>query len=269
MKRVYIHMIAFIAVLIALSSCNVYEDRMDCPSWLNLILDRCGSVKDVHVSAWNGTVLFSENISLSDYPHVYEREVEKGMTTICVFCGLDRSVRDGYDVVIPKGEQADSLFIHNRTLMCEDEFTIDTVQLKKHWTTVKMKVHVKDAELNIKSGVEDDYKFVVRSDISGVNMLSLEPLSGEFEFSPLMDDQGFFVFRLPRQEGDAEELLMDIYKDEVLIDELPLGRQLSSVNYDWTEDNLSDVDMTLHIATSRAVITVKPWEDLGKDHIIF
>ena len=271
-KRRIFPVFATLVLVFVSPACSVWEDREDCPCWLDILFDRCTAEDTLQVAGWNGTTIFFEEIVPADWPDGFEHEVVKGLVRTCVFRGIENSVRDGYELTIPIGSQADRVFLHRAEVVCSGEFAVDTVKLRKEWTTVNVKVRVDGVEVTpmTRAGESlEGYHFVVRGDICGTDLLTGNPIGGEFMFEPQAGEYGVFTFRLPRHDGYAEELFLDIYREGVLVDEMELGRQLAGAGYDWSEEDLSDVDMNLNMATRDVTITVQPWEDQGYEDIIF
>ena len=264
--------IRLVCLLIAVSffnSCMVKEVRVDCPCWLSFVFDELSEdVDSVTVSGWRDCVLFCEVLNSISGIAPHEIKVPKGLVRTCVYSGIEKSVLDGYRVMVPLGEQADSLFYHRNSVRCDDEFAVDTVKLCKHWTNVRVRLVIDGTKADM-SFTDDGYDFVVRSTVCGTDMLNESPVYGTFRFVPEKSADGSFEFRIMRHDGDAEELYMDIYKDGVHVDDMKLGKQLISAGYDWSESDLSDVDMVLNMTSRDVFITVKPWVDQGEEDIIF
>lgn len=253
--------------LFAAGSCTVFEDRQDCPCWLSFIMGGFEhNIDTLHVAGWRNGTLFFDSHSEPQQGFLFEKEVSRGDVRVCAFSGIKDGIRDGYNLMIQEGKQADSLFLHSSDINCTDEFATDSITLHKQWVTVKVRLNVETKGYDI---IADDCALEVRGDVQGMDLLNLVPLHGDFRFVPQADETGLFTFRLPRYEGNEEELYMDIYKDDVLVDAMPLLDMFSINDFDWTEPSLADVDMTVNLVTQDVVIEVLPWENLGHDNIIF
>lgn len=251
-------------ILFSFTSCGVRENRDICPCWLEFIFKDCHlKTNKLVICGWRNGTIFHDEISLGEWPESYEKEVEKGVLRTCVYAGVENSIIDGYQITTPEGEQADRLYLHRNTIVCDGEFAHDTVILYKQWLTVKVKVHFKE-------GTEpEDGSIEVRSDVVGVDILNQVPLHGTFRYTPQKDETGRYVFRLLRHDVGSEDLYMDIYMKENLVDKMNLTHALSSRDYDWTADNLSDVEMNIDMENKDIYIKVVPWQNLGHDNIIF
>lgn len=251
-------------ILFSFTSCGVKENRDICPCWLEFFFKDCHSkTESITVCGWRDATLFRERISLSDYPIVYEKEVEKGVVKTCVYSGVENSIVNGYEFITPEGEQADKIFLHRNTIVCDGEFAHDTVVLNKQWVTVKVKVNFKEGTVPEKHSLE------VRSDVIGVDVLNQIPIHGTFRYTPKMDETGRYVFRLLRHDVGSEDLYMDIYMEDTMIDQMNLTHALASRDYNWASKDLSDVEMNIDMETKDIYIKVVPWKDLGHENIIF
>lgn len=267
MKRISYRLLAFVAVSGILISCGVREDRELCPCWLDFLLHECvGMADSLHICGVRSKTLFSDHVDMQEYPAVYEKEVDRGLVRTCVYTGLDRSVCNGYDVTIPLGEQADRLFVHRNTVDCSGETASDLVVLRKEWTTVNVRLEV-NGEMS--GNYFRSFRVVVHSSVNGTNMLDCSPTEGEFRYEPTVSSVGTFSFRLPRHEGAAETLFMDVYREGEKVDEMNLGKTFSQNGFSWNTPDLSDIDMKVDLLVGEVFITVRPWENLGHDHIVF
>lgn len=192
-----------------------------------------------------------------------EKKVTRGMIRTCAYSGVKNSIVNEYRFVTPEGQQADKLFLHTNTIDCDGEFAYDTVRLHKQWVNVKVKVHIPVEIANKACSLE------VRSKVAGLDILNLSPIYGDFRFTPILEDDDTYNFRLLRHDVGNEDLFMDIYLERFLVDKMNLTDVLASQMYDWTAKDLSDVEMDIDIVNKTAFIKVVPWENMGNDNIIF
>ena len=99
----------------------------------------------------------------------------------------------------------------------------------------------------------------------------LMPVLGEFRYAP-MQENGVYQVRVPRQEDNSLELVMLEIPDQVgydceeipgqvgddgeragddgervVVDRLPLGEYIARSGYDWTAEDLADVNVALDL----------------------
>lgn len=253
MKRI-IKTAAIAAASAALISCSVKEDRTHCPCYLGLdITSAAQHSSELSLSAWNPSgEIFSERVSVSDYPDFYERAVPKGMVTAVAFCGLDRSTVQGRKVMIPEGAQSDMLKVHSRMLDCTGEETRDSVILCRQYATVHLSV-------SRPTGEPFPYEMKVVGDVCGIDLVTLEPIKGAFSFMTVPDADGTRLFRLPRQgEGSRAELSVLLEGRET--DRLPLHEWIARTGYSWLDRDLKDIYVTMDFAMTHVSVTVQGWD---------
>ena len=118
----------------------------------------------------------------------------------------------------------------------------------------------------------------------GVSAWDLMPVLGEFRYAP-MQENGVYQVRVPIQVDNSLELVMleipdqvgydgeempcqagydgeragDVVK-RVVVDRLPLGEYIARSGYDWTAEDLADVNVALDLEMQQVTITVSGWD---------
>ena len=103
------------------------------------------------------------------------------------------------------------------------------------------------------------------------------PVLGEFRYAP-MQKNGVYQVRVPRQVDNSLELVMLEIPDQVgydgeempgqagddgertVVDRLPLGEYIARSGYDWTAEDLADVNVALDLEMQQVMITVSGWD---------
>ena len=83
------------------------------------------------------------------------------------------------------------------------------------------------------------------------------PLEGDFRFAP-SPEGGVYRVRVPRQLDASLELVM--LEDSEIVDRLPLGEYIARSGYDWTAEDLADVNVALDLEMQQVMITVSGWD---------
>lgn len=245
-----------IAVILAAAmaaSCTVKEDRQPCPCWLDIDITGCAEhTREVYVSAWEGDNIFSDRVSVADYPDAYEKTVDKAMVTTSAFCGLMYSTIQERRIIIPEGCQADQIRAHAALVDCTGESARDSVELYRQYATVHLSMKSQDGEAY-------PYDIEVRGDVCGLDYVSLTPVEGKFRFAPQANTDGVWMFRLPRQETDSRATIA-IFQDGVEMDELPLYDWILRSGYSWLDRDLKDIYIGVDYALGKVYVTVQGWE---------
>lgn len=242
------------AFLLALTACSVKEDRQECPCWLDVDVTGCGKItRNVTVSAWNPSQVFSEGIDVKDYPEYYERTVPKGYVNVSVVAGRRNQEMEGESLVIPDGAECDSLWAHRSLVDCSGEFAFDTAVLHKQFATVFLKID------NLEDGDSYPYELILRSRYDGLRLTDCSPHPGEWSLPLRMLPDGTFSFRVPRQ-GDGS-LTIDILLDGAKIDSYPIGEHILKAGYSWLSEDLEDIWIGMDYGRSEIHITIESWEE--------
>ena len=109
--------------------------------------------------------------------------------------------------------------------------------------------------------------------LAGVSAWDLIPVQGEFSYAPMQENEVYQV-RVPRQVDNSLELVMLEISDQVgydgeragddgeraVVDRLPLGEYIARSGYDWTAEDLADVNVALDLEMQQVMITVSGWD---------
>lgn len=253
------YIIPTVAALCAmLCSCSVKEDRSGCPTWLQLTINDCRQYsKDLSILLFenNDNCVFEESVAVDDYPDYYEREIPKGYYKLVSYTGIRRCRVEGDMMLIPHGEDADSLYAYNNNLICQDEFTRDSVMLQKRYATVFLKVNMLGEEVC-------PYDYAVYSSVNGTYLSTFAPVHGSFYKALALDESYQANFTLPRQDDNRPE---DLYilatdRDSKLTHVIPLGSSIDETGYSWNSRDLEDIYLTIDYVECTFEIKVADWE---------
>ena len=164
----------------------------------------------------------------------------------------------GDEITIPVGEQMDSLYGFFKMYHTRCESVLCDVDLHKEFCTVSFTLG--------KDGYTSPYDIEVWGNVAGVSAWDLMPVKGRFRYAPVQKNGGYQV-RVPRQEDNSLELVMLEMPDQVghdgervVVDRLPLGEYIARSGYDWTAEDLADVNVALDLEMQQVMITVSGWD---------
>ena len=172
---------------------------------------------------------------------------------------------DGDEIRVPVGEQMDSLYGFFKMYHTRCESVLCDVELHKEFCTVSFTLG--------EDGYTSPYDIEVWGNVTGVSAWDLMPVLGEFRYAP-MQKNGVYQVRVPRQVDNSLELVMLEIPDQVgydgeragddgertVVDRLPLGEYIARSGYDWTAENLADVNVALDLEMQQVMITVSGWD---------
>ena len=177
----------------------------------------------------------------------------------------DRVGHDGDEIWVPVGEQMDSLYGFFKMYHTRCESVLCDVELHKEFCTVSFTLG--------EDGYTSPYRIEVWGNVAGVSAWDLMPVQGEFRYAPILKN-GVYQVRVPRQVDNSLELVMLEIPDQVgydgeragddgervVVDRLPLGEYIVRSGYDWTAEDLDDVNVALDLEMQQVTITVSGWD---------
>ena len=254
----------WMAGMLFLSSCSIKEDRDGCPCWMTVEMpDRVGQDGSVVLrlrgnsdeDAINYEYQVTEEVKAS--VGALEYEVPRGAVGV--------SAVNPVRLTIPVGEQMDSLYGFFKMYHTRCESVLCDVELHKEFCTVSFTLG--------EDGYTSPYHIEVWGNVAGVSAWDLMPVQGEFRYAP-MQKNGVYQVRVPRQVDNSLELVMLEIPDQVgydgeraendgervVVDRLPLGEYIARSGYDWTAEDLADVNVALDLEMQQVTITVSGWD---------
>ena len=156
---------------------------------------------------------------------------------------------DGDEIRIPVGEQMDSLYRFFKMYHTRCESVLCDVDLHKEFCTVSFTLG--------DEGYSSPYDIEVWGNVAGVSAWDLMPVKGDFRYAPVQKN-GVYQVRVPRQEDYSLEMVM--LDDDDIVDSLPLGEYIARSGYDWTAEDLADVNVALDLEMQQVMITVSGWD---------
>ena len=286
--------------MLFLSSCSIKEDRDGCPCWMTVEMlgqaghdgEKVGQDGRSPVGAGDdGCVVLrlrgNSDEDAVDYEYqvteavrvdvgALEYEVPRGSVGVsAVAFGNEIPGRAGYDekaagydgksagydgdeIRVPVGEQMDSLYGFFKMYHPRCESVLCDVELHKEFCTVSFTLG--------EDGYSSPYDIEVWGNVAGVSAWDLMPVLGEFRYAP-MQENGVYQVRVPRQVDNSLELVMLEIPDQVgydgeraVVDRLPLGEYIARSGYDWTAEDLADVNVALDLEMQQVMSTVSGWD---------
>ena len=298
MVMIYMAMNRFLFVMwmvgmLFLSSCSIKEDRDGCPCWMMVEMpgqaghdgEKVGQDGRFQIGAGDdGSVVLrlrgNSDEDAVDYEYqvteavrvdvgALEYEVPRGSVGVsAVAFGNEIPGRAGYDgksagydgdeIRVPVGEQMDSLYGFFKMYHTRCESVLCDVELHKEFCTVSFTLG--------EDGYTSPYDIEVWGNVAGVSAWDLMPVQGEFRYAPILKN-GVYQVRVPRQVDNSLELVMLEIPDQVgydgervVVDRLPLGEYIARSGYDWTAEDLADVNVALDLEMQQVMITVSGWD---------
>lgn len=238
-----------------LLSCSVKEDRKECPCILEIKTSVTPETGVVDIAGFDGNnqIVF-DRFDRESCPKRYEREVRRCMLSLVgVLSDKEYEYSDGGRIIsIDNGLQADSLFAGVTRVDASGETASSTVSLHKQFSTVHI-FHEQEREVSC------DYSMEVRGDCAGFDVLSLEPVEGDFHYETSFPAEGT-AFRIWRMTEDSS-LWITIFETEnhEVVKSFLLSRMMKDAGYDCVAQDLQDVDIYVNLISMNLSISITEW----------
>lgn len=245
MKGKLAGLLAVIAISLT-CSCSVKEDRRDCPCYL--VLDFCrldkSQIGNVGLCLQSGEgFLFRDTVLPENFDNEYVVEVPRAQIGICAV--------SGGELEIPTGEQCPPLYMHCWSIRAFADRVVETVTLHKNYSLVNVRM------LSGNGTPRNGLDVGIAGNVCGYDE-SGGLLTGEFSYEGSLSADGGIAIRVPRQADNS--LSLRIIDEGDVVREFALGEYISSSGFDWTSEDLEDIDVTVNFALATVTIRIKQWE---------
>jgi hypothetical protein len=250
-----------LAMLLSVSftSCSVKEDRTICPC--RLVMDFSDidtfAVRSVRTLLADGeTVVSSSLYEAGVFAPELVLEVPRTKIALNVYAGLDSEFVLGKGLQIPLGEDCPELYMHSALVDAEGESVSEKILLHKNFCRMRIEfVNTEDRTCVLR----------LKSNVCGYDMNG-NPMEGSFAYEPHMSDGRKCEARLPRQTDSS--MLMEIDDGTGVQKSFSLGGYIAATGYDWTAEDLADIDVVIDWSASGIRLRVQDWESVHEYEIV-
>lgn len=262
------------ALVTGLASCKslILEDRSVCPAFLFFDItnaDKFDIADYVHVAAF----LYPEknllNKDTATVRAIQEKEFSLAVKRSDSVLGYGVTgfgnchLENDTDWVVDEGMNYDPIWRFDFKSEANGErFFIPVEMVKDH-----SNITVFFEDFDMFPGTDGHFPFdiLVTSNTSGINALTGEPVQGAFCYAPNETPGGTFKFTVPRQFDRA--LKLHVINKEEYFGNNETAAEFSvwswvhaNEDFSWTDKNLSDVYITIHLTTAEINVSVEPWK---------
>ena len=245
-------------------SCTVKEDRAECPVYVTVLTDRFmqQGMTEGMVSFAADALIRRETISFLSYVRGgYEQACPRKYARAAVLAGVENSQVEDEILSVRKGCQAGPVWAFGTSFSAEqDEYVVDAVP-HKQYCLVKF---LFDGSPTAPDGYP--WRFRLLAECAGMNIYTLEPVPGPY--CPVVgpDAVGEWKCILPRQRSNNMQL--EVFRPdgdggadvpvEYVID---LGKAFEQQGYDWTAEDLKDIEVKVGFVNAKVTVTIQAWEN--------
>jgi len=251
----------FILAPLALCSCSIKENRVNCPSEVTLCFKALNELTGhtLDFSVWDYEPcerLYSDDFIYQGGYHTRKVYIPRRKEMLLASYGIPLN---GEVYTIEKGRQCDSVYTGYKHVEMAGEYARDTIVLHKHFSTVTVNLH---------AGAPEDinpYSLVVRANGRGLLLSSDEVISGEYEYRPVSSynpDGYSFVFRLPRLSDFDGKFTIDFCNSSTseLLYTMTFDRDImEQANFSWKKSDLDDFNIDLDVGATMIYVRIGDW----------
>ena len=252
--------LVFIAIAGLSAGCSIKEDRDICPCTLvldfNSVPDAVIGTSEVYVSNGNGILysdpdagerLTGEKVQ-GNAGYSYTVRIPKTYIALTVASGTGNFYVPSAGVLIPLGEECPPVWMHYSEADATGERCDQTVMLHKDYCEISIRM--------LASSGDYPFGLTVKGGICGINP-DRSVMEGDFSYSFKPGQDGIGTVRVPRQTNNG--LVLQIRDDEEVLREFALGEYIAESGYDWSEENLDDIEVAIDYANSYVTIDIEGW----------
>lgn len=242
-------------------SCSIKENREECPCTLTLDLSKCMTGQTVTVIGSSTNHTFTRTVKVSKDSTSIKQSVSKGEVHLCAYSGIAEMVSLNDILTIPAGKECDRILMNSYDILCKGESAVDTLYLHKQYAEITLRFIDAVDEIF-------PYEITAKGNINGIDILSLDPVKGPFEFRPTAEGEfgREFKFRVPRQTD--ESLTIEIWNGSTYLSTIELGKEINRNGFNWDKEDLDNIAIEIDYSHSEMSIQIIGWHDSIRDDVI-
>lgn len=239
-------------IALLLASCSVKEDRDVCPCRLVIDMSEVDTsvvrYAEVVVGASDG-FMTRDTLKAADFDGEYLLQVPRGDVSLGVYFEARGCVGDDGRLGIDYGDECPQVYMHSSFVRVEGEKVEERVLMMKNHCIMTIQVQTEEAF---------PFRLEAKGNIDGYEPGG-RPSEGDFMYAMHTDDAGICRLTLPRQTD--ESLVLEVHDESGTLKTFALGEYVAASGYDWQEENLRDITVSLDYSLTRVILSVAGWRD--------
>ena len=227
-------------------SCSIKEDREICPCYLTVVRpdSEAGLQGEVFWYLAAGDYSLRGKIEEGER-EVCDIEVPREVLRLIAVSGITGGMSINGELRIGEGNDCPPVYYYKTDLDARCNSLRDTIHLHKNYCNVI-----------IQGDISTDFTYILAGPSCGFD-LEGNILQGSFCAS-FKEEGGRHGCRIPRQ-ADAS-LRLDVYQGAEMARSFPIGEIIVQSGYDWTAEDLEDIEITLDYTGTQVTFTVNGWQ---------
>lgn len=249
-------------LLLGAASCSVKEIRDECPVYVTVLTDQfIQKGQNEGVLSFHGTELINRPAVnfLSIIGKGYVQPMPRDYARVAVISGVENEVFNESLMTVPYGKQAGLIWAYGETFAVnQDEYIVDAVPHKQYCLVKFMFDESPFAPADYR------WRFRMKAEYNGLNVYTMEPIKGDYCCTVGPNSLGEWYGVLPRQVEN--NMVLEIFtpdegsvsdgKTEYVVD---LGKKFAEQGYDWSGEDLKDIQVKVGFTNAEIFITVEEW----------
>ena len=240
-------------------SCSVKEDRADCPC--RLVMDFEGTdtaaVPEVQIFVSDEYgYSFTGSVAAHDFMPEYCLDVPRNEVYVNVYAGAEGVIQRDRGIIIPKGQECPRIYMHSEKADARCETLRSRIDMHKNHCQMSITLRKRD---------ELEYSLRLAGQVCGY-LPDGSPAPGEFSYVPEADASGRYTAVLPRQKDSS--LMLEVNDGTEVLKIFALGEYVVAGGYDWTAEELEDVEVVIDWAQTEVSIQIKGWDWVREYEIV-
>ena len=193
--------------------------------------------------------VFRDTLCVEDFEEGCVVEVPRGYVNVGVYSGAAGSVDDKGWLGIDYGDECPHVHMHSSVILAKGEVEVEEIVMRKNHCIMTIQVQ---------SEKEFPFRLEAKGRIDGYKPGGT-PSVGEFMYAMYVDELGSCQLALPRQTDNS--LALEVHDENGMLRTFALGEYVAASGYDWGEDDLKDLTISLDYALTRVIIAVADWRE--------
>lgn len=251
------------------NSCDIKEDRDDCPCVLHVNLSQCledGFKGKVNLNIEGIKISRNDVIDIKSSNNIWTCNVPKEVILVTTIYQSSMKhidyarikYQDGKTYYkIPVGHPADDFYYHSHNIEAFKEFAYDTVKFKKGFA------HIVIEPINAETGFP--FKLELEGNSNGFCLSNDLPTQGTFKTPFVPDLNGKYSTIACRQSDNQLNIRIlqeiDSANNRQTLKTIPLGQILEKQGYNWASPYLKDIKIKIDISNPGISVFIQDWSN--------
>ena len=229
-----------------IQSCSIKEDREICPCYLTVVRPDSEAGLRGEVFWYLAAGDYSIGGKIEDGEReVCDIEVPREVLRLIAVSGMTGELSINGGLRIEAGNDCPPVFYYKTDLDARCNSLRDTIHLHKNYCNV-----------SIEGDISSDFTYMLSGSSCGFDWEG-NILQGSFR-APFREEGSVLCCRAPRQADSS--LRLDVYQGLEMVRSFPIGEMIVQSGYDWSAEDLEDIEITLDYTGTQVTFTVNGWQ---------